>query len=223
MQRSLASAWRAAAADRGALPFVTRCGPDTRTELSGVAFTQWVSKCANYLADEYDEGIVLDVRLAPHWLWPVLAAAAMEIGGAVSLDGDGDVCISMHHVDAEELFLVNDHPFALPFREPLPAGARDFFLEVRAGGDFRPPVRPDPAHACWRAEGRAWTETACIDAFGADAGAERYLVRSTGTPVTDARTLSLLTVMPWVGGGSLVIADGDVDVVAERTTCTLTR
>ena len=222
MDSPLATAWRSAAASRGSAPFVTRCGRDTRTELSGTAFTQWVAKCANYLEDEFDAGITVGVRLAPHWLWPVLVAAVVEIDGVLALDGRHDVLVTTDRSSTGEVLLVHDHPFALPFREPLPAGARDFFLEVRAGADFRPALRVESGVRL-RTDEQEWSEVEWIDAFATGAAAERYLLRSDGLPVADAWTVAAMSAIPWLGGGSLVIADGDTDVTAERPTRLLSR
>jgi len=120
---------RRLAADPGQ-PLVTFYDDATgeRTELSVKTYANWVSKTANLFVDELmlDPGDDLRIDLPPHWLGVVFLGALWTCG--LRLDDDAPVAIvGPDGLDrpAATTMAVSLLPFAVRFREALPAGVLD--------------------------------------------------------------------------------------------------
>lgn len=88
------------ASRHGAAPFLTsyRFDDDSRIELSGTTFANWVDKTANLIVDlGHEDGDPITVALGAthpgHWVTLVWIAAAWQRGCPVSLDGPADLVI----------------------------------------------------------------------------------------------------------------------------------
>lgn len=210
---------RSASAAFRARPFVTDLGNTGRTELTGAVFEQWVAKTANYLEAEFGTELQLHVELRAHWLWPVIIAALDELEGAVVPMDRADLVLR-HGVltDADiPVLAVHDHPMAMPFRDPLPVSNHDFFLEVRGGGDVRGagPTHTQPLIDDGQ---RCWTAAELLDATAALDPEQRIGVFATLEPLTSASEIVALTLLPWLGKASLVIANDHASVRGEGIT-----
>ena len=131
-----------------------------RTELSVTTYANWVNKTANLIVDELglDEGDPVLLDLPSHWLVPVFLGAAWSAGLVVTTDPGADRAL---HVCGPGPF--GDHPgpavlacsllpFAVRFRDPLPAGVLDYGLAWPGQSDvFVAPVPPDSTSAAWAA------------------------------------------------------------------------
>jgi uncharacterized protein (TIGR03089 family) len=144
-----------------AQPLVTAYDESTgeRTELSATTYANWVSKTANLFTDELglDAGDTVLLDLPPHWLVPVFLGAAWAAALSVTTDRDlphqlvvcGPDRIE-EHSGAEEVLACALLPFAVRFREPLPAGVQDFGLLWPGQGDvFVPMVPTTPDSPAW--------------------------------------------------------------------------
>lgn len=120
---------RRLAADPGQ-PLVTFYDDATgeRTELSVKTYANWVSKTANLFVEELmlDPGDDVRIDLPPHWLGAVFLGALWTCG--LGLDDDAPVAIvGPDGLDrpAATTMAVSLLPFAVRFRDPLPAGVLD--------------------------------------------------------------------------------------------------
>ena len=200
-------------------PFLTDLTNGGRTEFTGSLFEQWVSKTANYLEAEFGTELQMHVELRAHWLWPVIVAALDELEGTVVPRGLADLQLRIGSDPESDIpvLAVHDHPMALPFREVLPPLHHDFFLEVRGGGDVR---SSGPMHETPLLDDgtRTWTAAELVASTTPLASAARLAVIATDAPLRSARALASLTVLPWVSGASLVIADDQSAVRGEQIT-----
>jgi uncharacterized protein (TIGR03089 family) len=235
---TLTSLRRDRLAAAGASPLLTAYDERTgeRTELSHTTFDGWVSKTANLLRDGLGLGhaAVVAVDLPPHWLLPVWLGACAEVGAVVALGGDpgsGDLAVCGPDgieaaLAAPEVMACSLLPFAMPFRSPLPPGADDYCLEVRAYGDrFAPSRRPDPSDEVLAAAAGPPLDHAGVlaDASSLAAGlalgpGARALVAA-GTTTSDL--VALLLAVPLLLGGSTVLVvgtddEGRLDLIATQ-------
>jgi uncharacterized protein (TIGR03089 family) len=224
---SLAAALDTRIAASPASPLVTGYDDASgdRTELSGTTFANWVAKTANLLRDGLgvQPGDVVAVDLPLHWLLPVWLGACAAVGAVVAPGGDpAEAALAVCGPDgieaalaAPEVMACSLRPLAMPFSEPLPAGAEDYCLEVRSYGDrFTPVSRPSPRDVAWRlADG---------DLAGADVLAQAVrLAEQVGLapggrlPTTraplDLDGLLAVLAVPIAVGGSVVLVSGGMD------------
>ncbi len=197
-----------------------------RTELSHATFDGWVSKTSNLLRDGLGlgPGSSVAVDLPPHWLLPVWVAACAEVGAVASLGADpagADLAVCgpggvEASLVAPEVMACSLLPFAMPFGEPLPAGAEDYCLEVRAYGDrFAPSHRPGPHDPLLGlADGSALDHAAVLGSsaalagrLGLDLGSRSLVAAATSTE----GLLALLLSVPLLLGGSTVLVVGTDD------------
>ncbi|MFZ2503342.1 MAG: TIGR03089 family protein, partial [Nocardioides sp.] len=154
---------RRSAAARPLLTYYDQ-GTGERTELSGATFDNWVAKTASYLTEELDleRGESLGVDLPCHWMSAIFAAAAWSLGVVVEAESHAQERAAAR--DAARVVVcgpdtLNDHqatggrhvvacalhPLATRFATPLPAGVRDFGVEVWGQPDaFTPWDPPEP-------------------------------------------------------------------------------
>lgn len=128
-----------------------------RTELSVATYANWVAKTSSLLVEEFDleRGGSLLVDLPAHWLTPVFLGAAWNVGLCVVRDGVADavVCgpsgLAAYADSAAPLIACSLQPLGARFAEPLPAGVRDFGVEVWSQPDaflpWDPATSDDPA------------------------------------------------------------------------------
>jgi uncharacterized protein (TIGR03089 family) len=152
-----------------AAPFLTWYAEPTadsqaeRIELSVATYTNWVAKTSSLLAEEFDleRGDYVLVDLPAHWLVPIFAAAAWNLGAGVvtpeTADGHpvrlrvcGPAGLPANPAELPTL-ACSLHPLGLRFSTDLPIGVRDFGVEVWGQPDaflpFDPPEPSDPATA----------------------------------------------------------------------------
>ena len=216
---ALSSLRRNASALHRNRPFVTDLGHGGRTEFTGALFEQWVAKTANYLESEFGTELQLHLDLRAHWLFPVVVAALDELEGTLVPRELADVvmCIGVEPDADVPVLAVHDHPMALPFREPLPPSHHDFFLEVRGGGDVRPAGR---VHETLLLDDgvRTWTAAELVAATTPLDAEQRIAVIATSESLRTVSQIAALTVLPWLSGASLVIANDPAGIRGERTT-----
>jgi uncharacterized protein (TIGR03089 family) len=182
-----------------------------RTELSVTTYANWVSKTANLLTDELglDEGDVVLLDLPAHWLVPVFLGAAWSAGLAVTTRPDVEhalvVCgpgLQAAAGSGAEVVACSLLPFAVRFREPLPAGVLDFGLAWPGQSDvFAPVVPPTAQTPAWIGPDRSQAELMDLAvATGHDPGV-RLLTDL--HPAADQGVPAFLA--PLVHGGSVVL------------------
>lgn len=138
------SALRTRTATNGAQPLLTYYdgAADTRTELSGATFSNWVDKTANLIADlGHEDGEPIDVLLASthpgHWVTLVWIAAAWQRGCPVNSRVTGADLLVVGPEDerrAEQTVACSLHPLGRGFATP-PTDAVDY-VEVFAQPDI---------------------------------------------------------------------------------------
>ncbi len=129
------------------LPLVTWYDELTgeRVELSGTTFDNWVAKTANFATDELglESGDTIALLLEPHWSEAVWLATARRLGLTVLSQSDPSAEVTVvgsrdsHDlsVAAHQLVLMDVRPMSVGLMANTPAGAIDFFSEVRVHGD----------------------------------------------------------------------------------------
>ncbi|HEY0125596.1 MAG TPA: TIGR03089 family protein, partial [Blastococcus sp.] len=148
-----------------AAPLITSYDDATgeRVELSGTTLANWVAKTANLLQDEFDvgPGSTVAVALPVHWQAAAVLLATWSCGATVldtAAEDDGrlvdvDVVVAAQdRLPGLEEGIGDSYLLGLSLH-PMGAGmvgysgpARDYAIEVRAGGDrFFPHQPPDPA------------------------------------------------------------------------------
>ncbi|WP_329108604.1 TIGR03089 family protein [Micromonospora sp. NBC_01699] len=171
-------------------PLLTYCDDATgeRTELSVAALGRWVARTANLLVDgcRLHPGDRAAVLLPPHWQTAAVLLGAWSAGVSVAFHpmataglpriGPGadlpvDVSFVAHNridnwledvPEAEHQFVLGLDPGAEPIRE-VPAGYRDYLVEVREHGDSAPSyasVRPTDAATVDGTSYREWATVA---------------------------------------------------------------
>lgn len=176
-----------------------------RVELSVTTYANWVAKTASLLAEEFDieRGSRVFVDLPTHWLVPVFLGAAWTIGAEVVMSDSGDLVVT--GPNDPELYAASTGrgtpvlasallPLGVRFRDALPAGVRDFGIEVWGQPDaFTPWELPEAADALL--EGSAWADLAGSGEWSG----QRLL--TTVNPIVNPSVL----LQPISGGGSVVL------------------
>ena len=154
MQQSVQQLMRRIVAADPGRPRVTWYGPDgERVELSARTLDNWVAKSANLLVEEFDAGagVLVDVRLPPHWrtvTWLLatwVAGACAAVAEDPSHDAAAVVTADPAAALAEGLEPASIVAVALPalatsFGAGLPPGVIDGTAEVRTRGDVFAPL-----------------------------------------------------------------------------------
>ncbi len=162
-------------------PLVTAYDDATgeRAELSVTTYANWVSKTANLLVDELDldAGDTLLLDLPPHWLVPVFLGAAWSAGLTVTTDRDvaHDVVVCGPETLPEHASsLAADHvvacsllPFAVRFRESLPAGVLDYGVLWPGQSDVFLATPPSPDTVAWRRGDETRTQAVLLEVAAA--------------------------------------------------------
>lgn len=191
-----------ALAKLGPAPFLTHYDSDSRIELSGVTFANWVAKTANLFEDlggDPDEPISLGLAETHpgHWVTIVWTAAAWLAGtevipgvapdAAFAVVGPGDARRGVESVACSL------HPLGRGFETP-PAGATDYF-DVFAQPDAAFPADEDraPRDVLPRSDRKLFVNPAWSPEFVAD-----------------------VLLAPMLGGGSSVVAVGLDEAAVER-------
>ncbi|WP_404384237.1 TIGR03089 family protein [Knoellia locipacati] len=191
-----------------------------RIEISARVLSNWVSKAANALQDEFDiaPGSVVRLDLPPHWRTTYWALAAWSVGATVSLDdGDSDLVVTTDPDAAASVgspaVLVTLAGLARGATVPVPPGVMDEARELSTHGDqfaaWEEPAGDDTALVAGR-------ERTAYDAVVVphEAHAERRHLTTTDTADFLATCLAL-----WAADGSVVLSRGEApaDVLAERS------
>lgn len=188
-----------------------------RTELSVASFANWVDKTANLLDDlGYDEDatVALPVLLeAPaHWMpvvWPFavwqrgLTALVIDRAGAAASDVVVIGPEPVAPVGTGDTLVCSLHPWG--WATPgLPAGVTDFSSEALAQPDAHLASPADPDAPAWHDAHRSVSH--------AGLGQLAPLTGRVIAQPDDAWTTVSLLVRAIMGGGSLVVVDGEGDV-----------
>jgi uncharacterized protein (TIGR03089 family) len=199
----------------GATPLLTYydLGSGERVELSAVSFGNWVDKTSNLLVEELaaEPGQVISMPLAivapGHWLTSVWQIACWQVGLVVDLTNPSATAAVVtgrqwQGYEAPEVYACALHPLGFGFTEPLPAGVRDYAVEVRNQPDRFSGPSPSPGATAWVDAERTLTQADLIEIDGPPA---RRLV-----PVGDAwATCRDGIVTALVTGGSVVAVAGE--------------
>ncbi|MFC8731695.1 TIGR03089 family protein [Luteimicrobium sp. NPDC057192] len=125
-----------------------------RIELSGAVLSNWVTKTANLLVEEFDVGpeSTVTVDLPAHWRGITWVLAAWRVGACVDVRSGtdaGDVVVTTDPARwagrGRDVVAVSLAPLARSFGAPLPAGVIDAAASVMTYGDvlgYAPPVEP---------------------------------------------------------------------------------
>lgn len=212
MTRSDATAPRLTFYDRSDEP--TR---GERIELSAKVLTNWVSKAANLLTEEFD--VEADTRVginlpAAHWRTAYWCLAAWSLGACVEFsdsdagtfaDEDGlDVLVtSVPSPDfGGDQVVVTLAMLARGAAVEVPAGALDEARELSTYADlFVPFDEPAGSAVAWVAGDEQVTFRDLVTPYGT--GERRFLAGADPTQMLRC----------WVGGGSVVIVRGDANPV----------
>lgn len=200
----------------GGAPFITYYDADSRIELSGTTFANWVAKTANLFDDlggDVDEPLSLGLAQTHpgHWVTLIWAAAAWFAGGGVVPDvGPGAGFAVVGPADDRRgatTVACSLHPLGRGFDE-LPAGTVDF-ADVLAQPDA---AFGQPADA----EAPAWGGVTHRELQSVGGRKDRRLFVD---PEPGWGLVADALVSPLVGGGSSVVVVGlDEDAVARVRT-----
>lgn len=192
-----------------------------RVELSVATFANWVAKTSSLLAEELDaeRGQTIRLDLPPHWLGPVFLGAAWNLGLVVAPDAaDPDHVVT----GPDGLARWQGHgsvvasalrPLGVRFADPLPAGIRDYGVEVWSQPDaFLPWDPPDGLDEAFP----GLSQSDLLSSAGTnDLVGEGGRLLTTVNPVTPEGVRSF--VVPLVKGGSTVwVAHPDRDLWEKR-------
>jgi len=182
-----------------------------RTELSVTTYANWVSKTGNLFVDELglDAGDTVLLDLPAHWLVPVFLGAAWSSALAVTTDPDlhhdlvvcGPDSVGRHHGEVVACALL---PFAVRFRDPLPAGVHDYGVLWPGQSDVFVPLDPaTPDTPAWIHSGGTRTHAELLEAAAAAGHAPGVRLLTDVHPARDDGVPAFLG--PLVSGGSLVL------------------
>lgn len=195
-----------------------------RIELSARVLSNWVSKAANALQDDFDAapGSVVRLDLPPHWRTAYWALATWSVGATVSLDVEGpaDVVVTTDPGTAGAAaaagvgsVLVTLAGLARSATVPVPTGVMDEARELSTHADqFAAWEDASDDDVALVAAGER-TAYASIVAPQGESGERRHLT------TTDTETFLRITLGLWAAGGSVVLSRGDApaDVLAHRS------
>ena len=205
-------------------PFLTSVNPVTRIELSVASFTNAANKIANALLSEdlADASDSIGMYLPWHWQRFTWCAGAWLIGATVVpwarpadcrvLIADPGTARELRGATRTPVITVTLHPLGLGQPGEVPDGAIDGTAIVRAQPDM---FLGDPSTPT------GTLLTLAHDAFSVDDAhlfaeecppGQRIALR----PGDDARHWLVPTWYPLLAGGSVVIADTEADISAER-------
>lgn len=205
-------------------PFLTFVASTVRIELSGTTFRNAADKIANGLLAEglVESGDVIGLHLPWHWQRFTWCAGAWLIGATIVPWGEpADVsCVVADPMTAGDLasrahtpvIVVTMHPFGLGSPEEVPPGAIDGTVLTRTQPDrfLGDPTAADaPLLQIAGARITAGDASAFVEAYPAG---ERLALR----PGEDALHWIVPTWYPMVREGSIVCADENSDISAER-------
>ncbi|KGN36939.1 TIGR03089 family protein [Knoellia subterranea] len=202
-----------------------------RIELSARVFSNWVSKAANALQDEFDiaPGSVVHLDLPPHWRTAYWAFATWSVGGAVSTVSTGratqdvDLLVTTDPdaaaaatADGTAAILVTLAGLARAALVPVPPGVMDEAKELSTHGDqfdaWEEPADDDPALLI-DGERTAYADVVNSAAPQANSTERRHL---TTTSTADFLVACLAL---WAADGSVVLSRGEApaNVLEERS------
>lgn len=188
-------------------------GPSSgeRIELSARVLSNWVSKAANALQEEWDiePGTMVGLALPPHWRSLYWALAVWSVGGCVLLDDGADVDLTVSddpavvtEADGASV-LVTLAALARSTAVPLPAGVMDEARELSTYADqFSPWAAVDPRDPALRAEGELTAYESVVPQANWPEGVRVH----TGSPHLHAVLQDALAA--WALGGSIVLSRG---------------
>lgn len=207
-----------------------------RIELSARVLSNWVSKAANALQDEFDiaPGSVVRLDLPPHWRTAYWALATWSVGATVAVPGsDVGGAAADGHAAAEPDLLVTTDPTAAAASTapavlvtlaglarsaptPVPDGVMDEAKELSTHGDqFEPweEAADDDTALIHGGERTAYSDVVNMAGAQADSAERRHL---TTTSTADFLVTGLAL---WAADGSVVLSRGEApaDVLAERS------
>lgn len=153
--------------------------PAERVELSVATYANWIAKTSSLLNEEFEveRGDHVLIDLPNHWLVPIFAGACWTLGAVavtpsaaqspvvadapdpgplavtarLRICGPGGWAVDPELVaaQAQATLACSLHPLAMRFAEPIPAGVRDYGVEVWGQPDgfapFDPPEGTDAA------------------------------------------------------------------------------
>lgn len=198
----------------GAEPLLTHydIASGGRTELSVATFANWVAKTANLIedlgADAGQVALPLALQRPGHWmtlLWPL---AAWQRECTVSPQVEAADLVVIGPEDPQPIlpgatFACSLHPLGLGLRN-LPAGVLDFTTEALAQPDRAGTLPSGPNAPAW-IDGTLVLSHDEVAEVTPVAG--RVLVR----PTDALGTLQAASLAPLLGGGSVVVVEGDAD------------
>lgn len=205
----------------GASPFITFYDADSRIELSGVTFSNWVMKTANLFEDlggDVEEPVALGLSESNpgHWVNLIWVSAVWYAGGHVIQGVPHDAAFAVVGPEDERrgdiTVACTLHPLGRGFSAP-PQGAVDY-ADVLAQPDEALPGSPGDRDPAWGP----------ITHSGLDRVPGRADRRIFVNPKCGWDFLEEALVAPAMGGGSSVIVvgldDGEIERVAraERVT-----
>ncbi len=198
----------------GAEPLLTHydLGSGARTELSVATFANWIAKTANLIedvgADAGQVALPLAASRPGHWMTLIWPPAAWQRECTVSVDVAGADLVVIGPDDPVAVlpgatFACSLHPLGLGLRD-LPAGVLDFSTEALAQPDQAGTLPSGPNAPAWIDGGTVLSHAQVADVTPV---AGRVLVRP-GDPLG---TLRAAIIAPLLGGGSVVLVEGEAD------------
>lgn len=197
----------------GGAPLITYYDPDSRIELSGTTFSNWVMKTANLFEDlggDVDEPLSLGLAETNpgHWVTLVWAAAAWFAGAGVHPGVDESAGFAVVGPDdarrGDVTVACSLHPLGRGFTS-LPEGTSDY-ADVLAQPDAGFPGAPDESAA-------AWGQVTHAELHAVEPRTSRRLFVD---PPAGWDFVADALVAPILGGGSSVIIVGMDEDAVER-------
>lgn len=186
-------------------PLITYYEGDARVELSGVTFSNWVMKTANFFDDlggERDEALALGLADTHpgHWVSLIWTAATWFAGGQVVAgvpEGAAFAVVGPDNTRRGEVTVACSlHPLGLGF-DAAPPGCTDY-ADVLAQPDAAVEGMPAPTNP-------AWGDRSYADLDSVEGRSSRLLFSE---PMSSWKFLRDALVAPLLGGGSSVITVG---------------